>query len=346
MTVLMLALLLQAVPASAATNIRSDETVLFLNTAARVSPDGSQWVIPIHAWIFEKEEHSLWRKATLEGAAMSLGLAPSPKRSAEFKKRVAPFVHDNERGKYIVTSLSPQQLGPSAPNGHLYGEIRLPRKAGEGKKRFSFTAVLPPGDKRVFKGTALMTPEKGLIVVSDIDDTVKISEVNNKQALLKNTFERPYRAVEGMSEAYQKLKKSGAILHYVSDSPWQLYAPLRKFLKDAGFPSAVFHLKNFRLKDSSFFSLFDSPMESKPPQIERLLIDFPKHEFILIGDSGQKDPEVYGEIARKYQGRIRHIYIRRVTSEKERNPRYFSAFHGLKPSLWTVFDDPQVIKAE
>lgn len=338
-----LAMLWQASPACAATNIRPDESIIFFTTAARVSPDGSQWVVPIHAWVFEKEEKSLWRQATLEGAAISLGLAPSSDRSAVFKQRVAPFIHDNERGKYIVTSLSPQKLGPSGPNGHIFGEIRLPRKAGEGKQSFTFTAVLPPGDKRVFKGKALMTPEKGTIVVSDIDDTVKISEVYDRQALLKNTFERPFRAVEGMAEAYQGLKKAGATLHYVSDSPWQLYPSLRKFLNEAGFPAAEFHLKYFRLKDRTFLSLFDSPMESKPPAIEKLLVDFPRHDFILIGDSGQKDPEIYGEIARKYQGRIKHIYIRRVTRETERNPRYYNAFHGLKRSLWTVFDNASVI---
>ena len=346
LSLLVLAVLMQAAPAKAFTNIRSDESIIFFTTAARVSPDGSQWVVPVHAWVFEKEGDSLWRRGALEGAAMSLGLAPSPKRSADFKKRVSPFLYDNERGKYIVTSLSPQRLGPSTPDGHLRGEIRLPRKAGEGLKRFTFKAVLQPGDKREVKGVSIMTPQKGLIVVSDIDDTVKISEVNDKQALLKNTFERPYRAAEGMAEAYQRLKKAGVTLHYVSDSPWQLYAPLRRFLKDAGFPQAAFHLKNFRLKGSTFLSLFDSPTESKPPLIERLLIDFPRHEFILIGDSGQKDPEIYGEIARKYQGRVRHIYIRRVTRETERNPRYFNAFSGLKPSLWTVFDDASVINAE
>ena len=63
---LVLAVLMQAAPAKAFTNIRSDESIIFFTTAARVSPDGSQWVVPVHAWVFEKEGDSLWRRGALE----------------------------------------------------------------------------------------------------------------------------------------------------------------------------------------------------------------------------------------------------------------------------------------
>jgi hypothetical protein len=60
----------------------------------------------------------------------------------------------------------------------------------------------------------------------------------------------------------------------------------------------------------------------------------------LIGDSGEADPEIYGDIARDHPGRVRAILVRNVTAESADDPRYVDgAFEGLSPDLWLVFDD-------
>jgi phosphatidate phosphatase APP1 len=114
-------------------------------------------------------------------------------------------------------------------------------------------------------------------------------------------------------------------------------------MQTSAFPRGSFHLRKFRLKDDSLFNLFKSSRVTKPPVIEGLLAAYPKRAFILIGDSGEEDPEIYGEIARNHPGRIRHIYIRRATSEILDAERYQTAFAGLPISLWTIFIDPAVI---
>ncbi len=38
----------------------------------------------------------------------------------------------------------------------------------------------------------------------------------------------------------------------------------------------------------------------------------PQLEFVLIGDSGEKDPAIYADIVRAHPGRIRAVYIREV----------------------------------
>ncbi|MGB7326045.1 MAG: App1 family protein [Rubripirellula sp.] len=65
-------------------------------------------------------------------------------------------------------------------------------------------------------------------------------------------------------------------------------------MSEAGFPEGTFHLKQFRLKDSSVLDLLSSQQETKRSAIVPILEAFPQRQFILIGDSGEQDPEIYG----------------------------------------------------
>jgi phosphatidate phosphatase APP1 len=191
-----------------------------------------------------------------------------------------------------------------------------------------------------FRGAIQLVAPEGLSVISDIDDTIKISHVTDKQRLLEYSFLRRFEAVPGMAKVYQSWEDGGAVFHYVSSSPWQLYPALADFMSDAGFPRGSCHLRYFRVSDESFFDLFTSSEESKPPVIEALLEAYPRREFVLVGDSGERDPEIYGAIARAHPGRIRHIHIRLVTSENKDSPRMQTAFAGLPQDLWSLFEDP------
>ncbi|MDH3701229.1 MAG: App1 family protein [Alphaproteobacteria bacterium] len=327
--------------AAFASPIKSDEEIVFFPTAARLSPDNRQWILPIRAWVFEPEHDSLWRRATLSVLTLALGLDDGAADNEIFRKRARWFLVDNERGKsFKLTIWKDRALGPSQPNGHLQGDITLQRR-GPGAEPGSFwlryAAVLPPGDTRLFRGEALFPGSAGLSVISDIDDTIKISNVTDKEALLANTFLKPFEATPGTPAAYRRLAATGAVFHYVSSSPWQLYPSLRAFMDASGFPVGSFHLKDFRVKDSTFFNMFTSSTKSKPPVIEALLAAYPNRLFILIGDSGEQDPEIYGAIARRHPDRIRHIYIRTVTPETARDARYRNAFAGLPAARWTLF---------
>ncbi len=336
-------------PSLFASPIKQDEEVVFFPTAARLSADSSHWIVPIHAWVFEREEESLWRQGALETLARSLELDASAGESEIFKDRARWFLVDNERGKRLRVTLSEgsEDLGPSEADGFLNAEVRLRRRATTEDSAsiwLGYAAVLPAGDDRVFQGEALLVAREGLSVVSDIDDTIKISQVTDKKALLANTFLKPFETVPRMAPAYRRLAEAGAVFHYVSSSPWQLFPALTDFMRASAFPRGSFHLRTFRLKDESFFNLFKSAQATKPSVIEGLLAAYPKREFILIGDSGEQDPEIYGALARRHPGRIRHIYVRQVTPYDAE--RYRAAFAGLPVTLWTVFRDPAVIAAK
>jgi phosphatidate phosphatase APP1 len=324
--------------------IRSDERVVFFPTAARLNDQGT-WTIPLHGWIYEPEQGDVLRDATVTSFRRLLGLDSDGDEARIFADRCRLFLVDNEGGKRIEVRFGDRvvALRASDPDGHFQAETRLDsstvnRLARNGQ--LPFQAVTSLGDERTFAGSVLIVPQHGISVISDIDDTIKVSEVTDRRKLLENTFLREYRAVDGMAGVYRRWSDRGAIIHYVSSSPWQLYEPLNQFLRSAGFPAATLHLKRFRLKDSSFWNLFSDPLATKPPIIESLLQAYPQRRFVLVGDSGEQDPEVYGLIARRFPRQIAKVYIREVTGALADYPRYQQAFQDVPRDSWQVFTDP------
>ena len=183
-----------------------------------------------------------------------------------------------------------------------------------------------------------LEPE-GLSVVSDIDDTIKISNIPaGHDEVARNTFLLPYKHVEDMLARYREFGEDVAF-HYVSGSPWQLYGLLQKFLIDeTGFPQGTFHMKDLRKSDLRVFvkvvrNLLDGKKytrKQKIRQISDLMRNLPRREFILIGDSGECDPEVFAHIRGEFGGQVKKILIRKVTDEEEGSERYRQRFDGIE----------------
>lgn len=338
----------RAVENGVMSRIKSDERVVFFPSAARLSDDGQFWIVPIHGWIFEPEKFDWWRTPLVRDLRRGVDFTEGEASAALFEKRFRAFLVDNERGKRIAIRIAGEEhlLPASSPNGHFQDEIRVPAKAVKlvaGNSPLTFRAVTPDGDEREFGGAAYCLAPKGISVVSDIDDTIKVSDVLNKRELLRNTFAREFRAVDGMASAYQKWAADGAQFHYVSSSPWQLYEPLEEFMKASAFPDGTFHMKSFRAKDSTALDLFADPMGHKLPVIKSLFERFPKRTFILVGDSAEKDPEIYGQIALEYPKQVQRIYIRDVTGEPASGTRYQEAFADVPAEIWSIFTEPAVL---
>jgi phosphatidate phosphatase APP1 len=103
------------------------------------------------------------------------------------------------------------------------------------------------------------------------------------------------------------------------------------------------------LASSSLLNFFKSSLGTKVPIIEDLINRFPKRKFILVGDSGEHDPEVYGVIGRDFIDRelpdhLLHIFIRDVTPDSDKIERFKKAFKGIPENKWTVFNDAAVLK--
>jgi phosphatidate phosphatase APP1 len=333
--------------AAGADSVKSDEQVLFYPTFASPSEDGG-WSARIHGWIYEPEEDDLLRIA-MQAAVRAGAQQTRPLEDAEegrLAKRLQPFLVDNERSKSIAVTIADRTvtLEESAVDGHFFGDVTLsPEEAMRHAKDgvVAFRAV-HAGD-RVFEGTITLVPAVGLSVISDIDDTIRVTEVRKPQRMIARTFLEEFEAAPGMSDFYQKLHGAGAVFHYVSAAPWQLFVPLDEFRTQHKFPPGEWSMKRVRLKDRSVQTLFASPEDHKIPIIEEILKRHPQRTFLLIGDSGERDPEIFGRIARKHQKRIDAVYIRNVSDESTDNERMRSAFRDVSPDKWSLFTTPETL---
>lgn len=333
-----------------ASEIKSDETVVFFPTTATLDGDGGCWTVPIHGWVFEPERDSLWRREVIEEIQEHLGVAPDSEQGRRCADRAALFLVDNERGKVLRIRIAGRvhELEASEADGHFEATLRLDARDVDRHAKggtLVFEAVTAEGDARRFAGRVLLPPRDGVSVISDIDDTIKVSCVRDRRELLRRTFTMPFEAVPGMAPAYAAWAGRGATFHYVSSSPWQLHESLRAFASDRGFPAGAFHLKRFRFKDRTLLNLLKTPLETKPPVIRGILARYPRHRFVFVGDSGEEDPEVYGLIARERPGQVLGVFIRLVDGADNRDARFHAAFAGVPQELWKVFTDPAVLRA-
>ncbi|MEZ4450913.1 MAG: App1 family protein [Nannocystaceae bacterium] len=328
-----------ATPTLPPSNLKSDEHLRLFPALALPRGDGG-YDVELRAWVFEPEDHSRIRAATVSALRKALELPEDAEEAAIFKERSRAFLVDNEGGKRITVTIAGRDhaLETTAPNGQSVTRLRLAADDLAG----ATTPIVPKlrdGDARRFDGVIHRLDPGGLSVISDIDDTIKISEVRDKERLLARTFVLPFEAVPAMAETYRRWADAGATFHYVSASPWQLYDVLQAFAAEGGFPAGSFHLKSFRWKDTSFFSLFQDPVEYKLAIARPLVAAATGRRFILVGDSGERDPEVYAALLREHPGAVVHVYIRDVTGEGRDAPRYVEAFKGLPADRWTIFTD-------
>ncbi len=154
-------------------------------------------------------------------------------------------------------------------------------------------------------------------IISDIDDTIMHTGVVSSlkwQVIINTFFIRAQRRkpIHGSAHVYHQLhrgpsgKKANPIF-YVSHSPWNLYRYLELFLKTNEFPKGPILLR-------SMSSIWDRRAQTpqKQHEIENILKTYPELAFLLIGDCGEHDPDIYIEIAQAFPGRIMAIYLRMV----------------------------------
>ncbi len=325
--------------------INPDERVLLFPTVGWKSERGNRWNVRVHGWIFEPEQEGILRDLVTSLAMEYFEDEDlTPARRRRFRRRFRYFVVDNEGGQRLTARIAGERflLPESDGDGRFQTTIKLPEKqvkkyAKEGRLRY----ILLPGwesGKAFPMGTIHLIPEQGTTVISDIDDTIKISNVNNRTKLLRNTFLKPFKPVPNMAAKYREwsARKNVEFL-YLSNSPWQLYPPLSEFLFEHSFPSAPVDLLRVQLDDHRLFHLFEESKEKKLPRLTGYFERYPDRAFVLIGDSGEADPEIYGELARRYPEQVRRILIRNVTDEEAGAERFQKAFNGIPRSRWTLF---------
>lgn len=155
-------------------------------------------------------------------------------------------------------------------------------------------------------------------VISDLDDTVIHTGITSIWLAAKLTFlenARSREPLEGVGELYEEMVRGeGGFpqnpIFYISSSPWNLYDLLRDFLKLNEIPEGPMLLRDVGLDRTKFIK--EKGHGHKFRKALRVMDDFPEMDFLLIGDSGQEDPEIYADVVRERPGRVKAIYIRDI----------------------------------
>ncbi len=159
-------------------------------------------------------------------------------------------------------------------------------------------------------------------VISDIDDTIVPTGATRLWEMLKTTFLGNAHSripFPGVSAFYNALALGSAgrannPFFYISSSPWNLYDFLMEFMMVHHIPKGPLMLRDIGLSRENFIS--GSHFEHKLTQVERIFEIVHDIPFILIGDSGQHDAEIYLQVIKDYPGRVKMIYIRDVAPAK------------------------------
>ena len=151
-------------------------------------------------------------------------------------------------------------------------------------------------------------------VISDIDDTLLVTQATSLLKMMRLTLLESSEsrvAFPGVAAFYEALHDGTNPFFYVSSSPWNLHEFLQDFMRLKGIVSGPLLLRDFGLDENKLVA--GPHLEHKLAQIRRVMDRFPTLPFVLVGDSGQRDPEVYDRIVEAYPGRVLAVYIRDVS---------------------------------
>ena len=304
--------------------------ITFFPTYAQWIETTGVWRVNIHGMVTRPLPVAS-RRRTVAYAVVKrlLKLDEGQLRSPIFKARSEAFLLQRISGQSVAITLGGKRIdvGISKRTGHFGTNFDLDAQTVSENtvetpygQKLCFESVDEDVDSRplTIQGSVQLVHASGLSVISDIDDTVKLTNVADRRELLANTLLREFVPIPDMVDLYERWSLSGAAFHYVSASPWQLTRPLNDFFHSAGLPDGSMHLKLFGLKDSTPLGRIRSSKKSKQDVIIEIIDHFPHRKFVLVGDSGERDPEVYANVAQQRQTQIAGVAIRRVSSRKSK----------------------------
>ena len=322
---------------------RSDiKNVTFYNAYGYL--EGDEWVIPLKLYV--SEPRPIQERAIT--ALVNNWYDLDEEQTEIFRYRISAFIADSEFREKVVFVFDGDPEGEEFQlfsddgtplrtnlNGIKNGTIRLGRERAEQllaqqNSMDGWLTIRAVSEEHEGTGRIQLIPPYGISVISDIDDTVKITEMPaGTKVVLRNTFFKPYQAAPGMADLFQLW--DDAVFHYVSGTPRQFFHPLTEFLfhENQGFPPGSMHMKNVQknfLSQETWRNMGellindDYTFVQKSGQITEILEAFPERRFILVSDSGERDPEIYREMMRRFPAQIEKVYIRDVVNDRERNP--------------------------
>ncbi|KAF5362410.1 hypothetical protein D9756_002666 [Leucocoprinus leucothites] len=174
----------------------------------------------------------------------------------------------------------------------------------------SLSRLLTPTRTRT--RTTIPITNSPIRVISDIDDTVKHSGVTEgARIVFHNVFAKELKdgVIPGMGDWYTSMWQKGVRFHYVSNGPYEYLSLLHEFFEISKLPPGSIKLKSYAGR-SLFSGLLSTPAARKRAGVVDILNSLPSSRFILIGDSGEQDLELYADLAKERPEQILAVFIR------------------------------------
>lgn len=317
-------------------SIFKDKTVTVYPTYGYRKDGG--WAIPLRVWVHKPRRIDAVPDDLIRAVLDDEGNF-NEQEIVRCRECIADFLADDDSGEEVAFRFGAggdefRFAEHTDANGLVEETFHLPGHHAAGWLDVTAEVRGTLGRVHTGRGRVRLLEPEGKSVVSDIDDTIKVSEIPaGRRVILRNTFLRDYVMAEGMLERYRGL--GDVSFHYVSGSPWQLFQLLHAFLVGReGFPEGTFHMKSLRknpldlhgfLRDlKNFLAGKEYTKEQKIAQISGLMDNLPGRTFTLIGDSGEFDPEVFTHLRRARPRQVEKIVIRDVVGARTGAPERLS----------------------
>ena len=175
--------------------------------------------------------------------------------------------------------------------------------------------ITTPGSQPAITSVYIVPEDQTIGIICDVDDTVMNTALPRPFVAAWNSFvlnEHARSATPGMAVMMDRLHRAHptAPFMYLSTGAWNVTPTLRRFLHRNGYPKGTFLLTDWGPTPDRWFR---SGSQHKVNTLKRLATEFPNIRWILIGDDGQRDPEIYNGFAVRYPHNVEAILIRNLT---------------------------------
>ena len=241
-------------------------------------------------------------------------------------------------------------------SGYIDCRVKGDLAPGWGRVRLTTESAEP-----VEAPVRVVDPDCRFGLISDIDDTVMVTALPRPLLAAWNTFvldEHARAAVPGMNVLYERLvtANAGSPVFYLSTGAWNVAPTLTRFLSRHLYPAGPLLLTDWGPTPDRWFR---SGQEHKRSTLRRLAHEFPDVRWLLIGDDGQHDQEIYSEFAHAHPENVAAVAIRRLSPTQavlagaipgpagspeavgSGGKTWFSAPDGA--GLWTLLRDTDVV---
>jgi phosphatidate phosphatase APP1 len=218
-------------------------------------------------------------------------------------------------GAPVVITVNGKEHHVRADRGG-YVDVVLPSRLAQGWQEVT---IAPVGGPATEAPVRLIGRQVRVGLVSDVDDTVMVTALPRPLTAVWNLLvlhESARRTVPGMVGLYAEIETLEEQLPviYLSTNAWNVAAALRRFFAFHALPAGPILLTDWGPTNTGWFR---SGREHKYRALRRLADEFPEVRWILVGDDGQHDPQIYSHFAKAYPEHVRAIAIRQLTSTEQ-----------------------------